>query len=223
MIDLQGVTKTYQSGDVTIRALDHVDFEMDTNEFIVVYGRSGSGKTTLLSMIGGLTRPTSGKVSFNGIDLWTLSDKEQSEFRNKHIGFIFQFSSLIPTLNVMDNMRLPTILTGERRDGQRAARARELLEMVALGHRSDSYPSQLSGGEQRRVAIARALMNRPQVLLADEPTGDLDEETETDVMRVFQQVNGQGTGILMVTHNTNLGFMAGRVVKMACGILTRVK
>ena len=219
MIELRDVTKLYQAGELTVKAVDSVSFDMKTDEMVVIFGRSGSGKTTFLSLIGALTKPTSGKVSINGIDLWTLNDKEQSIFRNKNIGFIFQFPSLISTLNILDNLRVPTIFDEKDRVDENRARAKKLLESVGLGDRLDSYASQLSGGEQRRVAIARALMNEPQIILADEPTGDLDEETEVEIVEILKKVNKDGTGVLMVTHNTDLASIAGRTIRMASGTL----
>lgn len=222
MIELQDVIKIYQAGELSIKAVDGVDMDMETDEMVVIFGRSGSGKTTLLSLIGGLTKPTSGNISINGTDIWALNDKELSIFRNKNIGFIFQFASLIPTLNTIDNLRLPTIFDEKVRDGEKRARAQDLLERVGLGDRLDAYPSQLSGGEQRRVAVARALMNDPQIVLADEPTGDLDEETEAEIIETLQQVNKDGTGLLLVTHNTDLASVAERSFRMAGGSLTEI-
>ena len=219
MIELRDVTKLYQAGEVTVKAVDSISFDMKTDEMVVIFGRSGSGKTTFLSLIGALTKPTSGKISINGIDLWTLNDKHQSIFRNRNIGFIFQFPRLLPTLNILDNLRVPTIFDEKDRVDENRARAKELLESVGLGDRLDSYASQLSGGEQRRVAIARALINEPQIILADEPTGDLDEETEAEIVEILQKVNKEGTGILMVTHNTDLSSIAGRTIRMASGTL----
>lgn len=223
VIELHNVNKSYQSQKLTIKAVDGVNLNTATNEMIVIFGRSGSGKTTLLSLIGGLTKPTSGKVSINGTDIWELKDKDLSVFRNQNIGFIFQFASLIPTLNALDNLRLPTIFNGKERARENETRAKELLESVGLGDRLDAFPSQLSGGEQRRVAIARALMNDPQVILADEPTGDLDEETEKEIIEILQEVNRGGTGILMVTHNTDLASVAKRAFRMARGSLMEIK
>lgn len=219
MIELQGVTKLYKTGDLTVKAVDCPDFHMEKDEIVVIFGRSGSGKTTFLSLIGGLTKPTAGKVFINGTDIWTLSDKELSAFRNNNMGFVFQFPSLIPTLNAVDNLMLPTIFNEDEKEGQRRARAKELMGRVDLGQRMDAYPSQLSGGEQRRIAIARALMNEPRVILADEPTGDLDEETEKDIIELLKQINKEGTGILMVTHNTDLAKIAHRTFQMASGAL----
>lgn len=222
MIELQNVSKTYETGELTIRAVDTTDLHMASSDMVVILGRSGSGKTTLLSLIGGLTKPTSGHVFINGTDIWTLNDKALSEFRNQNIGFIFQFSSLLPTLNAVDNLMLPTIFDRSRKTGEKRTRANALLERVGLQDRMDLFPSQLSGGEQRRVAIARALMNAPQILLADEPTGDLDEETEGEIIQIFQEVNKEGTGILMVTHNSELTSAADRTFRMASGVLKKI-
>lgn len=222
MIELQNVSKTYETGELTVKAVDTTDLHMESAEMVVILGRSGSGKTTLLSLIGGLTKPTSGHVSINGTDIWTLNDKGLSEFRNQNIGFIFQFSSLLPTLSAVDNLMLPTIFDRNAKTDEKRARARALLERVGLRDRMDLFPSQLSGGEQRRVAIARALMNEPQLVLADEPTGDLDEETEGEIIQIFQEVNKEGTAILMVTHNSELTSAANRTFRMASGDLREI-
>jgi ABC-type lipoprotein export system ATPase subunit len=223
VIELKEVTKVYKAGEVTVKAVECNLFTMKPDEIVVIFGRSGSGKTTFLSLIGGLTKPTTGKVSINGTDIWALSDKELSAFRNKNMGFVFQYPSLIPTLDATDNLMLPTIFNTTGHEGKKRNRARELIERVGLRDRMTAYPSQLSGGEQRRIAIARALMNEPQVLLADEPTGDLDEETEKEIIEIFQHLNKEGTGILMVTHNTELGAIAGRTFRMAGGVLAETR
>ncbi|MFH1951655.1 MAG: ABC transporter ATP-binding protein [Pseudomonadota bacterium] len=222
MIELQNVSKTYETGELTVKAVDTTYLHMESADMVVILGRSGSGKTTLLSLIGGLTKPTSGHVFINSTDIWTLNDKALSEFRNQNIGFIFQFSSLLPTLSAVDNLMLPTIFDRSGKAGEKRARANALLERVGLQDRMDLFPSQLSGGEQRRVAIARALMNEPQILLADEPTGDLDEETEGEIIQIFQEVNKEGTGLLMVTHNSELTSAANRTFRMASGALREI-
>ena len=222
MIELQNVSKTYETGELAVKAVDTTDLQMESADMVVILGRSGSGKTTLLSLIGGLTKPTSGHVFINGTDIWMLNDKALSEFRNQHIGFIFQFSSLLPTLSSVDNLMLPTIFDRSGKTGEKRARANALLDRVGLGDRMELFPSQLSGGEQRRVAIARALMNAPQILLAGEPTGDLDEETEGEIIQIFREVNKAGTGILMVTHNSELTSAANRTFRMASGVLKKI-
>ncbi len=222
MIRLKGVTKIYQSGEITVRAVDGVDLYVEAGEMVLITGRSGSGKTTLLSLIGGLTRPTSGRVWVDGIELGSLNDKELSLIRNKKIGFMFQFASLISTLTAIDNVRLPVIFgRGEHQESRQ--RAEELLLKMNLSDKMISYPSQLSGGEQRRAAIARALMNEPEIILADEPTGDLDQETEDEVMQFFQEVNKQGITLVVVTHNPELSAFTGAHYILSKGTLTQVK
>ncbi|MCL4436394.1 MAG: ABC transporter ATP-binding protein [Thaumarchaeota archaeon] len=221
MLRLDSVSRIYRSGDVMqVKAVDNVSLDIELGEFIVITGRSGSGKTTLLSMMGGLARPTSGRVLFNGLDIWTLDDRELSRLRNERIGFLFQFFSLIPTLNVKDNLRLPAIFQHARFDTDK--RSEEVLEMVELTHKIHAYPSQLSGGEQRRIALARSLINRPDILLADEPTGDLDEETEIEVMNVLHRLNREGLTIVMVTHNTDLIHYSTRHLKMSSGQVIQI-
>jgi putative ABC transport system ATP-binding protein/lipoprotein-releasing system ATP-binding protein len=221
MIVLKDLTKTYQNGGVLIKAVDNVNLEIKKGEFVSIVGHSGSGKTTLLSLIGGLTKPDRGKVLIDDTDIWTLSDPELSAFRNQKIGFIFQFASLISTLSVIDNLLLPTTFSKETQEVYE--RAKELLEMVELSDKINSYPSQLSGGQQRRVAIARAFMNRPDIILADEPTGDLDEETEAEVMELFHKVNKkEGTTFLMVTHSKDLASQAKKMLRMTGGRVTEV-
>lgn len=219
IISLREVTKIYQSGEIRVVAVDKVNLNVEAGEMVVIAGRSGAGKTTLLSLVGGLTRPTSGSVFIDGVELGSLNDKELSLIRNKKIGFIFQFASLIPTLNTVDNVRLPVIFGRERREARK--RAEELLDKVGLLDKTMSYPSQLSGGEQRRVAIARSLVNDPQIILADEPTGDLDEETEAELIQFFKEINEGGKTILVVTHSY-LAFAryADLIYRMAKGRLT---
>lgn len=222
MITLKEVTKIYRSGEIAVRAVDGVNLDVDVGEMVIIVGRSGSGKTTLLSLIGGLTRPTAGSVSIDGVEMESLGDKNLSAIRNKKIGFIFQFASLIPTLNTIDNVRLPMIF-GEERQTDYEQHAKELLEKVGLSEKIMSYPSQLSGGEQRRVAIARSLINTPEIILADEPTGDLDEETEKDIMQLFREINNDGTTLLIVTHSSDLALNAGALYMMSKGKLTQVR
>ncbi|MFC1753984.1 ABC transporter ATP-binding protein [Thermoproteota archaeon] len=215
MIRLENVNKIYQDGGMPVKAVEGVTLEVVVKDFMLLTGRSGSGKTTLLSLIGGLTRPTSGKIFFKDADIWNLDDKKLSRLRNKKIGFIFQFASLVPTLNVRDNLNLPTIF--HKVDFNADKRCEDLLETVNLSHKINAYPSQLSGGEQRRVALARALMNNPNVLLADEPTGDLDEETENEVMDVLHRLNKSGMTIILVTHNMKLEKYATKHLKISHG------
>lgn len=217
MIELLDLGKTYVDGDQTINAVDGVNLKVAQGDFVSIVGHSGSGKTTLLSLIGGLTRPGSGRVVIEGTDIWSLSDNQLSEFRNKNVNFIFQFASLVPTLTVLDNVLLPSAF-GSCCEGLDEY-AKSLVELVGLSDKMYSYPSSLSGGQQRRVAIARAFVNSPKVLLADEPTGDLDERTEAEIMEIFRKQNEKGTTFIIVTHNTAVAQIAGRRYKMTAGRL----
>lgn len=218
MIELKEISKSYKVGPSTVRAVESVDLHIDQGDMVSIVGHSGSGKTTLLSLMGGLTKPSSGRVLLDGTNIWTLSDKEQSLLRNRRIGFSFQFSSLIPTLSSVDNVRLPATFGDNGKEID--TRAIELLEMVGLGDRMHSLPGMLSGGEQRRVALARTLMNQPEIILADEPTGGLDEDTEADILDIFQHVNGTGVTIVIVTHSRVVASQARRVLRMTKGHLT---
>ncbi|MDR2161454.1 MAG: ABC transporter ATP-binding protein [Desulfovibrio sp.] len=196
MIRLENLCKSYQKASV----LNGINWLIEDSSFVLITGRSGGGKTTLLSIVGGLTRPDEGRVLIDDIDIWRLPEPELAALRNRKIGFVFQFPSLIPALRVLDNVLLPIAFSG--RSPNRADRefAGSLLALVGITDKENAYPSQLSGGQQRRVAIARALINRPSILLADEPTGDLDERTEAEIMNLFQDINRQGVMIVMVTH-----------------------
>jgi ABC-type lipoprotein export system ATPase subunit len=219
MIHLKDVTKAYElSKGNTVVAVRDLSLEINQGEFVLVVGRSGSGKTTLLNLAAGLTRPTKGQVLMDGVDIWTLSDEEQSRLRNKKIGFVFQFPSLLPTLTVYENVILPAGFHQPRMDGKARGRAAELLESVGLSDKLAAYPRQLSAGQQQRVVIARALMNQSEIIMADEPTSNLDEKTEMEIMALFHDLNRRlGLTILMVTHTTQL-FAAGMSkVEMAAG------
>lgn len=217
MIELKNITKTYRSGGVDINAVDNVSLTISDGEFIAVVGHSGSGKTTMVSLMGGLTRPTTGNVLVGGVDIWSLDNKQLALLRSEKIGFCFQFSSLIPTLTCLDNVRLPASFAGGQKGG--VDHALSLLETVGVPDKAKAYPSELSGGQQRRVAIARALINEPGIILADEPTGDLDEYTEADIMNLFEQIHARGVTIVMVTHSRNLAARALRTLVMENGTL----
>ena len=219
MIECKAVSKTYQIGDTVTEAVRNICFKAQVGEFVVILGHSGSGKSTLLSMIGGLTRPSGGQVAVAGEDIWQWSDNKRAKFRNQTIGFVFQFASLIPTLTVLDNIALPSLF-GEGMTRAARLRARDLAGIVGLSDKIDSYPSEISGGQQRRVAISRAFLNDPKIVLADEPTGDLDEATEAQVMDVFTGMCRQHkTTILMVTHNRDLIKSADRTLVMKDGAI----
>jgi putative ABC transport system ATP-binding protein/lipoprotein-releasing system ATP-binding protein len=219
MISIQNVSKTYVvSKELKVPAVHNVSLEVGQGEFVVITGRSGSGKTTLLNLVAGLTRPTSGKVLLDGIEVWSLPDKEQSLLRNQRIGFVFQFASLLPTLTSLENVMLPPMF-GESQDKEFVKeRAAHLLEQVGLSDKLQSFPRQLSGGQQQRVVIARALMNEPELLLADEPTSDLDEVTEHEIMDLFRSIHAEtGVTVLLVTHSAELGRYGTRSIQMAGG------
>jgi len=199
MIRVEALHKRYKGAPV----LDGIDWHIESGGFVILTGRSGGGKTTLLSVMGGLTRPDEGRVLIGGVDIWDVSEPELALLRNGKLGFVFQFPSLVSALNVLDNIMLPIAFSGRDPNQEDREWALALLEMVGVTGKEDQYPSQLSGGQQRRVSIARAMINRPPVLLADEPTGDLDEKSEDEIMRMFQAINRRGTTVVMVTHALN--------------------
>lgn len=218
-IALIDIVKTFSVGTEKITAVKDVSLTVEKGDFLSIIGHSGSGKTTLISMIGGIIGPTSGTLRFNGTDVYSLDSDSLSGYRSDKIGFMFQFASLLPILTAKENLLLPLIFKSGKPSGpSNEQKAVELLKMVGLGDKINTYPSQLSGGQQRRVAIARAFMNDPEVILADEPTGDLDEETETDMMQFFKTMNEEkGITFIMVTHNTDLAGQTKRQLKMTQG------
>jgi ABC-type lipoprotein export system ATPase subunit len=224
MIKLEGVTKTYVvSKENRVNAVRGVSLEIQDGEFLVITGRSGSGKTTLLNLAAGLTRPTSGRVMLDEVNLWELSDPDQSVLRSQKMGFVFQFPSLLPNLTALENVVLPTIFkkAEEKDEEQGRQRAVQLLEMVGLEDKLESLPRQLSAGQQQRVVIARALMNEPEVLLADEPTSDLDEQTETEIMKLFSRIHkSKRLTIVMVTHASSLVSYGNRSISMSSGLIS---
>ncbi len=218
MIALKGLTKVYGH----LKAVDDVSLEISGGEFTFIAGRSGSGKTTLLSMIAGLTKPTFGSVVINDTDIWSLSDKQLSALRNMKIGFMFQGGYVIPTLSVIDNVMLPTVFKNV--DFDVYEKSRKMLEKVGLSESADRFPSELSGGERRRISIARALMNDPETILADEPTAELDVETEAEIMRLLGEIHRTGgVTMLMVSHNYDLASYATRRFRMNLGRLTEAE
>lgn len=221
MIEVKNLIKSYSVDGQTFKAVDNVSLEITKGDMTSIVGHSGSGKTTLLSLIGGLTRPDSGSIVIDKENILSMTDNHLSEFRNRKISFIYQFASLIPTLNVLENVILPTVFGVQLRDA--VAYARELLGIVGLQNKIKVYPSQLSGGQQRRVAIARAFVNVPELVLADEPTGDLDEETEEDMIQFFISMSrDRGVTFLVVTHNTELANRLGRQYKMHNGLIKEI-
>ena len=216
-LKIENLTKTYRVDHDSIVGVDNISLSINRGDFLSIVGHSGSGKTTLISIVGGILKPTSGKVLLDGVDICTLDDKRLSEYRAKRIGFMFQFASLLPILTARENVLLPGIFTPVPQAGN-DKRALDLLELVGIADKIDAYPAQLSGGQQRRVAIARALLNSPEIILADEPTGDLDEETEAEIMRLFQKINEQqGVTIILITHNLELAGKAQKSLRMSRG------
>jgi putative ABC transport system ATP-binding protein len=219
MISLKKVTKIYPiEKRNSFTAIKEINFLVRKGEFVVITGRSGSGKTTLLNLIAGLTFPTSGKVLLDQMELWRLPDSEQALQRNQKIGFVFQFPSLMPSLTVFENVLLPSLFWHGKPGRMVQEKAKQLLEEVGLIDKINSFPRQLSAGEQQRVVIARSLINDPELLLADEPTSNLDEQTEHEIMALFQQIHQQRRiTILLVTHTTDLIPYGTRSIRMASG------
>ena len=217
-VSLRGVGKAYGGdGATAFAALRDVDLDIETNDFLVITGRSGCGKTTLLNVATGLATPTSGAVTVDGVEIWSVSDAERSSLRNRTMGFVFQFPSLLPGLTLEQNVMLPLEFSHEEHIDARE-RARELLDMVGLGHRMTARPRELSAGQQQRVVIARALINRPTLLLADEPSSDLDEETEAEIMGILRRIHAeQGVTIMMATHARQLVVFGTRRLEMVDG------
>ena len=218
LLDVKNLRKDYQRGSQHFSAVNNVSFSMAQTDFITIMGKSGSGKTTLLNMIAGLLTPTQGKITINGTNLFELDDKQVSAFRNQNIGYIPQGSSLLPNLTVLENIRLPFYLT--KRENQSSLNyALELLEKAKIGYLKDTYPANMSGGEMRRIAILRALICRPKLVIADEPTSDLDEESSAQIMALLTEIHQQGTGLLIVTHDNDVANYSQRKLKMSSGRL----
>ncbi|NQT83687.1 ABC transporter ATP-binding protein [bacterium] len=214
MIELQNVSKVYAGQDGEVRALDHVNLSIQRGEFVVIRGPSGSGKSTLLLTAGGLVRPTEGKVVVDGKDIYTLSSRERASFRGGNIGFVFQMFHLLPYLNVLENVLVPTISGARKSDRTEAA---ELLQRLKMSDRLHHRPSQLSTGQRQRVAIARALLNRPRVILADEPTGNLDPDNAAEVLDYLTEFHKAGGTVLLVTHEQYADEYAQRIVLLQNG------
>lgn len=219
MIRLNELSKVYeQKKQKTVKAVDGVSLEIAPQEFVVITGRSGSGKTTLLNLIAGLAEPTKGQVFIDGVDLWELSDAQRSALRNHKMGFVFQFPSLLQSLNSVENVVLPTIFDQKKATKADVDRAIHLLELVGLSDKAAAYPRQLSAGQQQRVVIARALINDPELLLADEPTSNLDEQTAKEIMGIFHDIHMKnGITILLVTHTGEITTSGTRSIFMANG------
>ena len=214
------LVKTYAAERGAIEAVRGIDLEVQAGEFASIVGRSGSGKSSFLAMIGGLSRPSGGSVRIGDIDIWALSDDRLADFRNRRIGFVYQFASLLPTLRIIDNVVLPARLDPAQNVAAAFRRGRELLDQFGLSDYLDAYPSEISSGEQRRAVIARALINEPALLLADEPTSDLDEVSETQIVEWFRGLNRErALTLIMVTHNLRLAEQTDRVIHISDGRL----
>ncbi|MDA8136710.1 MAG: ABC transporter ATP-binding protein [Desulfobacteraceae bacterium] len=216
LIEVHGLNKTYQSGDTRVEAVRNMDFFIDDAEFVTLMGRSGSGKSTLLSILGALNHPTGGKVMVDSLDIYALTSEQRADFRSEYIGFIFQSFQLIPYLTVLENVKLPMAVTGRKKKIQDRM-AEEVIERVGLTAKSLRLPDQLSGGEQERVAIARAIVNKPPLILADEPTGNLDSKTAGDIMGLLKSLNSDGHTVIVVTHNPDMESYAGRTIRVRDG------
>ena len=220
MLACRRVSKSYTTERGLVTAVAGIDLDVAAGRFAAIIGRSGSGKSTLMAMIGGLSRPSAGSVTVDDTDIWGLSDNALATFRNEKVGYVFQFASLLPTLRLIDNVALPAMLGRRQGASGTYARAAGLLERLGLGAYLDAYPAEISAGEQRRAAIARAMINDPAILLADEPTSDLDEQTEIEIMDVLLAVNREvGTTLVLVTHNLALAGQAQQIVHIANGAL----
>jgi putative ABC transport system ATP-binding protein len=218
LIEIRSIGKNYQAGDTLVRAIREMDFFIDEGEFVGIMGQSGSGKSTLLSVIGGLNHPTKGSVCVDTLDVYGLTSEQRADFRSEYLGIVFQSFQLIPYLTVLENVKLPMAVTGIK-DNEQQKRALQILERVGLTNKAKRLPDQLSGGEQERVAIARAIVNQPPILLADEPTGNLDSETAEGVMGLLTNLNNEGQTIIMVTHNPGVTHFASRTIHVRDGLV----
>lgn len=213
IVELRGINKTYMMGKVEIKALAGLNLSIEKGDFVAISGPSGAGKSTLLHIIGCLDSPTSGTVSLNGKDLGSMKDKELTLFRKGNIGFVFQFFNLVPTLTARENVLVPKMFDKNKE----TEKAEKLLVSLGISHRMEHRPTELSGGERQRVAIARALVNDPPIILADEPTGNLDSDTGLEILKLFRALNKQGKTIILVTHERDIARYANRVISMKDG------
>ncbi len=218
LISVRGLRKTYEIGNQVVHALDGLELDIERNAYVALMGPSGSGKSTLMNILGCLDAPTAGSYVLNGRNVAGLDEDALAEIRNKEIGFVFQTFNLLPRYTALENVALPLIYAGMGRDA-REARAREVLAQVGLGNRSHHRPNELSGGQRQRVAVARALVNRPSLILADEPTGNLDTATSLEIMALFRDIHEAGNSIIVVTHEEDIAAHAQRVVRLRDGKL----
>ncbi len=216
LIDIQGIKRYYQMGSETVKALDSVDLQITKNEYVAIMGQSGSGKTTMMNILGCLDTPTGGKYILNNKDVSSLNDNSLAEIRNKEIGFVFQTFNLLPRLSSLENVMLPLVYAGISKQ-DRKKRAEVVMDKVGLKDRMHHKPNELSGGQRQRVAVARALINNPSIILADEPTGNLDSKVSVEIMGLFEQIHQLGNTIILVTHEEDIARYAHRIIKLKDG------
>lgn len=218
IIDIKGITRDFVLGSEIVHVLKGIDLKINKGEYVALMGPSGSGKSTLMNLLGCLDTPTSGSYILNGKDVSQMPDDELAEIRNKEIGFVFQTFNLLPRTTALDNVALPMIYAGFKKP-ERMERATEVLTQVGLSDRMDHKPNQLSGGQRQRVAVARALVNRPSIILADEPTGNLDSKTSVEIMGLFNDIHANGNTVILVTHEEDIAAYAHRVIRLRDGII----
>ncbi|MDF1575737.1 MAG: ABC transporter ATP-binding protein [Bacteroidales bacterium] len=222
IISLDKIVKNYYIGSITVEALRSVDIDIKKNEYVAIMGPSGSGKSTLMNLVGALDTPTSGEYILNGTDVSKMDDNRLAEIRNMEIGFIFQIFNLLPRYTALENVMLPLIYAGVPKS-ERSARATQTLTEVGLADRMDHKPNELSGGQRQRVAVARALVNDPSIILADEPTGNLDSKTSVDIMELFGHIHRRGNTIILVTHEEDIARYAHRIIRLLDGKIDKIE
>jgi len=218
IIDIKGITRDFQLGSETVNVLKGIDLVINKGEYVALMGPSGSGKSTLMNILGCLDTPTSGSYILNGKQVSEMHDDELAEIRNKEIGFVFQTFNLMPRTTALDNVALPMVYAGFSKD-ERNNRATEVLSQVGLADRMDHKPNQLSGGQRQRVAVGRALVNKPSIILADEPTGNLDSKTSVEIMKLFGEIHSNGNTVILVTHEEDIAAHAHRIIRLRDGII----
>ncbi len=218
IIDIKNITRDFKMGSETLKVLKGVDLQIEKGDYVALMGPSGSGKSTLMNVLGCLDTPTSGYYSLNNKDVSKLNDDQLAEIRNKDIGFVFQTFNLMPRTTALDNVALPMVYAGKSKH-ERNVRALEVLKLVGLSDRVDHHPNQLSGGQRQRVAVARALVNNPSIILADEPTGNLDTKTSIEIMALFDEIHSNGNTVILVTHEEDIAEHAHRIIRLRDGII----
>ena len=222
VISLDQIVKNYYIGSIVVEALRSVDVDIKTNEYVAIMGPSGSGKSTLMNLVGALDTPTSGEYILNGTDVSKMDDNRLAEIRNQEIGFIFQTFNLLPRYTALENVMLPLVYAGVSKS-ERSEKATKTLTEVGLADRMDHKPNELSGGQRQRVAVARALVNDPSIILADEPTGNLDSKTSVDIMKLFGQIHQRGNTIILVTHEEDIAQYAHRIIRLLDGEIDKIE